>query len=192
MAVKPDRTGCVGNTIKVAGGHYVDLANPDPSTIDIETVASALSKLCRFGCHCPRFYSVAEHSVHAMKLARDDGFRGDALRAVLLHDAAEAYIGDVVKPLKVMLPDYRAVEERMELAVEVRFGIDYARWGTAVKRFDLMMLKAEKCEMWPEDTEQWEGFADIPRRHVSFRFWEPRMAELQFLRIANELDVDPA
>jgi len=182
-----DLTGCRGNTIKVAAGHYIDLANPTPDAIDIDTIAAALSKLCRFGCHCPRFYSLAEHCVHATALAISEGYVGDALRAVFLHDAAEAYIGDVVKPLKVMLPDYAVVEARMEQAVAGSFGINFERWADTVKRFDRMMLKAEKLTLWPDDREEWQGFAEIEARQVIFRFWMPDDAERAFLRFAETL-----
>jgi len=180
-----NRSGCVGNTIKVAAGHYVDLANPTPHSIDIRTIAAALSKMCRFGCHAPRFYSVAEHCIHATDLAVSEGFVGGALRAVFLHDAAEAYIGDVVKPLKVMLPDYAVVERRMEQAVSEAFGVDFERWAETVKRFDWMMLKAEKMTLWPDDCEEWTGFADIDVRQVKFKFFMPAEAELHFMRYAE-------
>lgn len=186
-----DRTGCLGNTIKVAAGHYVDLANPSPESIDIGTIAAALSKLCRFGCHCPRFYSVAEHCIHATALAASEGFVGDGLLAVFLHDAAEAYVGDVVKPLKVMLPDYAIVEQRMERAVSKAFGADFERWADTVKRFDRMMLKAEKLTLWPDDREEWTGFAEIDVRQVKFQFWMPDDAERHFISNAEVLGLLP-
>lgn len=182
-----DRVGCLGNTIKVAAGHYVDLANPHPMSIDLPTIASALSKLCRFGCHCPTFYSVAEHCVHATRLAAADNLCREGLRAVLLHDAAEAYVGDVVKPLKVMLPDYAKVEARMEAAVSERFGVDFKRWSTEIKRYDRMMLKAEKIALWPEDTEEWTGFAEIEDCEVELGLWSPHDAEWKFLFNAEVL-----
>ena len=75
--------GCLKNTIKVAAGHYVDLVNPDPDTIEIRSIASALSKVCRFGGHCPEFYSVAEHCCHAVVLGRQDGLPRSTLIALL-------------------------------------------------------------------------------------------------------------
>ncbi len=98
-----DSFGCIANTIKVAAGHYVDLANPDPATIEIRSIAAGLSKICRFSGQCPRFYSVAEHSLHAAALADFLCVPDEAKAAVLLHDAAEAYIGDMVKPLKICM-----------------------------------------------------------------------------------------
>ena len=95
----------------------------------------------------------AEHCVHATGLAAAEGFRGADLVAILLHDAAEAYCGDMVKPLKIMMLEYAAVERRLEAAIEKAFGIDFKAHETAIKRFDRAMLKAEKIAMWPNDAQ---------------------------------------
>lgn len=184
-----DRFGCLNNTIKVAAGHYVDLVSPDPASIEIISIASALSKICRFGGHCPKFYSVAEHCVHATAMASADGYTGDALMAVFLHDAAEAYLGDMVKPLKVTMPQYSEAEQRMESAIELAFGVDIERWSGVIKKFDRAMLKAEKIAMWPEDKEKWHGFGEIEDREVPFQFWSPEDAERHFLAMAQILHI---
>lgn len=184
-----DRFGCLNNTIKVAAGHYVDLVNPDPESIEVCSIAAALSKVCRFGGHCPRFYSVAEHCVHATSLACSQGYAGDALVAIFLHDAAEAYIGDMVKPLKVLMSQYGEAERRIEAAIEAAFGVDFARWESVIKRFDRAMLKAEKVAMWPEDLETWEGFSEIETYVVNLQLWGPSEAEMQFLAMARTLQL---
>lgn len=101
----------------------------DPATglidkIDIQDIAHALSNLCRYAGHCRRFYSVAEHSVLTYRIAKkrwpDDL---DAQWAALLHDATEAYVGDVPTPLKVLLPDFSTIEDTLaeEIAQEFEF-----------------------------------------------------------------------
>lgn len=185
-----DNFGCLNNTIKVSVGHYVDLVNPDPATIELESIAAALSKVCRFGGHCPRFYSVAEHSVLAANLAYSEGCTKDVLRAVLLHDAAEAYIGDMVKPLKLVVPQYKAIEERIELAIQIAMNVDFQKHHDVIKRFDRAMLKAEKITMWPEDTEKWAGFSDIEDRNVTIHFWSPWQAELKFLDVMRNIELE--
>lgn len=187
MSQVVDTFGCLNNTIKVAAGHYVDLVNPDPSTIEIKSIAKALSRICRFGSHCPNFYSVAEHCFHATGLASNAGWAGDALQAVFLHDAAEAYIGDMVKPLKLNIPQYMEFEKRIESAIEIKFGVHFSRWSEVIKRFDRAMLKAEKTSMWPDDKEKWEGFADIEDFDVVFQCWDPRDAEEMYLLMAKSV-----
>jgi hypothetical protein len=176
-----DTFGCLANTIKVAAGHYVDLADPQPETIDIISIATALGRICRFGGHCPQFYSVAEHCVHAYELARADGLPTEALKAILLHDAAEAYIGDMVRPLKITMPQwYLDLESRFERAIAIRFDVNFERYASAIKCYDRLMLKAEKTTMWPDDETEWNGFGGITMPDVCFRYYRPRDASKEF------------
>src|SRR5579872_2947230 len=81
--------------IQTASGLEFPLFEPRLDAINIEDIAHGLSMICRFTGQCARFYSVAEHSVHVSHLVpREDAAWG------LLHDAAEAYLGDVASPLK--------------------------------------------------------------------------------------------
>lgn len=186
-----DKFGCVGHKIKVASGHYVDLQEPDPNTIDLESIAYALSKTCRYGGHCPTFYSVAEHCVLACILAIADKVDTWTLQAILLHDAAEAYLGDVVKPLKLLLPEYEDLEQRMDGAITTRFDVDLIVYEDAIKTYDRAMLEIEKCQMWPEDREEWEGFG-AESRHIDLCYWSPDEARHEFLRMAETLMIEPS
>lgn len=105
VAAKP-AFGCVGNTIRLRSGLYLNLADPRPEQFTFGDIAGALSKICRFGGQIERLYSVAEHCVHCCDLARREGQNLDTQAAALMHDAAEAFCGDVVKPLKIMLPRF--------------------------------------------------------------------------------------
>lgn len=188
-----DNVGCLNGTIKVAAGHYVDLQNPDPATIDLRSIAAALSKICRFGGHCPKFYSVAEHCCLMYRLAKGDrfgmpyGWIRKCLLEILLHDATEAYVGDMVRPLKVTMPQFGEAERRIERAIEKAYGLDFAAWKTTIKYYDNIMLKAEKLALWPEDTETWHGFENIRSVDVRFQFWSPVYAESEFYNTAIEL-----
>lgn len=110
-------------TIRTASGQYVALLLPDPATINLADIAQALSHVCRFAGHLPGFYSVAEHSLHvSAQLRRTYGDPTIAI-AGLLHDATEAYLGDMVRPLKQAMPAYQEVEARMARAIEARFAL---------------------------------------------------------------------
>jgi hypothetical protein len=94
--------------------------DPDPAKILIDDIAHALAHQCRFGGHASKFYSVAEHSVHVSRHCLPE----HALWG-LLHDASEAYLVDLPRPLK-LLPEfaaYREAERRLQRAVSVRFGL---------------------------------------------------------------------
>lgn len=189
MIKKTDDFGCIGNTIKVAAGHYFDLLRPDPALIDLWSIATALSMTCRYGGHTPRFYSVAEHCVIAAGFALEDGLDEKTVQAVLLHDAAEAFIGDIVKPLKIALPDYQAIEDRMEAAIEKRFDVRIRR-QPVIKAYDRRMYITEKRNMWPEDTTEWLGEDTITPYDIALGYWPPVTAKNQFLIMARDLKID--
>lgn len=83
-------------------GNEIDLLNPKPEAIDIRDIAHSLGMQCRYNGHTSQFYSVAEHSLIVMELvASAGGGKHDQLCA-LMHDAHEAYLGDMIQPLKSM------------------------------------------------------------------------------------------
>lgn len=92
-------------------GEYVDLLNPDPAKIHAPDIAHHLGMLCRYGGGVSRFYSVAEHSVLVADLLEWQGQPSEVVLAGLLHDAAEAYVGDMIAPLKFALRALEAVQQ---------------------------------------------------------------------------------
>lgn len=96
------------------GGRFYPF-DPRPAEVQLEDVAGSLAHTCRFGGHCQRFYSVAEHSLYVARELADCGERVQAYG--LLHDAGEAYVGDIPRPVKARLGDFEAVEARIREAV---------------------------------------------------------------------------
>lgn len=131
-------------------GISFNLLNPEPDSIRINDIAWALSHLCRFTGHTKAFYSVAEHSVRTMWHV-GPGFELEAL----LHDATEAYLGDVSSPLKHMLPTYKAIETTLAHHIRVRFGLPLEE-SPQVKAADLAMLAMERTALMPHHHEEWD------------------------------------
>lgn len=101
-AIKTQRAKHAGerSVMETAGGHWIDLLDPDPADIKLHDIARSLSLVCRFGGHIPFAWSVADHSLLVRQLVIDAGHSELAL-AALHHDSHEAFTGDVPTPLKV-------------------------------------------------------------------------------------------
>ena len=130
-------------------GNKFYFRNPEPTSILIEDIAHSLSLQCRFNGHCDKHYSVPEHSVKVANKALDESPEDYRLAlTALLHDAAETYTGDIVSPLKAILPDFKNVERRVEICISQRFGLTYPL-PDEVKRFDKEVLSDEFVTIAP-------------------------------------------
>lgn len=139
----------VDTCILTHSGIYFDLLDPQPADVSILDISRALSQLCRYTGHTVTHYSVAEHCVRMSHLVTP----GRAL-AALLHDAAEAYVGDVARPLKRLLPNYISIEHRVQSAVFRAFGLD--DWmPRQIQDADRYMLAWERRDLMPEQATAW-------------------------------------
>ena len=136
-------------------GKKIDFNNVTEDDICIEDIAEALSKECRFGGHCKKFYSVAQHSYLTALIVTPDY----ALEA-LLHDATEAYLKDIPSPLKALLPDYKAIEKRLDAVIRRKFGLPEKMSGE-VKKADLVMLATERNFLLKDDGSEWPCLAGV-------------------------------
>lgn len=90
---------------------------PDAAQIDIRDIAHALSMLCRANGHFPHFYSVGQHCIACAEEAAARGYSRRVQLGCLLHDASEAYLADVTRPVKKQLPKYLEIEEPLQDAI---------------------------------------------------------------------------
>ncbi len=171
----------VGPTILLHSGQYFDLLDPAGSSFGIGDIAHGLSMVCRFAGQCHTFYSVAEHCVHASYLAP-----ASHAYAALMHDAAEAFIGDVTRPLKRLLPEYKAIEKQVERAVFARFVVTGAD-DDEVKLVDRQMLAAEQRALMAGHSGTWADCVGFSIPEIDLRCWSPMVAEERFLRRFFEL-----
>lgn len=167
-----------GDWVQTFTGRVFWPMDPLPSEIDIEDIAHALSMQCRFGGHAVRFYSVAEHSV---LLARH--VAPEHRKWALLHDAAEAYLVDVPRPVKPYLGDYRLNEDRLLIAIATRFGLPTELPGRilpeAVSEADHAILADERLQVMAPCIRAWSLLR--PPLGIKMEFWPPAVAERAFL-----------
>ena len=169
-------------TILTASGRYFDILAPTfEETYAIDEIAHALSHICRFTGHTRTFYSVAQHCYHASFLVPKE----HAL-AALMHDAAEAYLGDVSSPLKQLLPDYRAIEEQVEQGVFSHFGIA-TPLHPCVKHADLVMLATEQRDLMPGHAHDWMCLRGIAPMPTLIAPMSPEEARQKFLHRVQQL-----
>lgn len=167
-------------------GQRFDPLHPDPAAICIEDIAHALSMNCRYAGHVRRFYSVAEHSVHVSQAVSPQ----NALWG-LLHDAAEAYIGDLVRPLKHQLPEYRRVEDDLLAVICAKFGLP-TPMPAEVSNVDLRVVVDEKAKLLGPEPEPWQMIADVQPLNIRIHAWNPHQAEYAFLREFYEVGREQA
>lgn len=173
MNSSPNTPTCIQTVV----GHYVDLLNPTPESINLEDIIVASNRIRRFTGHSD--ITLAEHSCRVHDIVRYHlGVKdGRVLRAALLHDAHEAYVGDASSPLKIAMrdvtndihdrSDYDFIESGLADAVAQRFDFDYPH-PAVVKEADTLALAVEADLTWGAGTaESWgldappEGFGDF-------------------------------
>ena len=170
-----------GDWMQVYSGRRFYPLDPRPDEIDAADIAHALSLLCRYGGHVDRFYSVAEHCV-----LMSEAVAPEHALAALLHDATEAYVVDVPRPLKRQLAGYREIEAAVWRAICLRFGL-VGDLPAEVHEADNRILLTERDALMSRTRHPWEqeGLVPLP---VTITGWSPGHAEGRYLaRLARLL-----
>lgn len=177
----------VGDWIQTYSGEPFWPFDPRVDEIRLEDIAHALSNQCRFSGHTRQFYSVAQHSVLVSLEVRRD-----LARQALMHDASEAYLVDLPKPLKnhgVLGWEYRRCEERLMKVIAERFNLGWPL-DPEVKRADLALLAAERWELMGPCSRPWYSEECVSPSLVLVAAYGPEEAKAAFLRRARELGVE--
>lgn len=180
---QPGHEDRIGYGMHVNSGRYYYPLDPRPEEVFIEDIAHGLANQCRFNGQCQRFLSVAEHTWFASQIVP----QSVALEA-LMHDAAEAYIGDLIRPLKLIpaLRDiYLPIERANEVVIAERFRLVYP-WPDAVKKADEAIVTAE---MTQNISNPHKGVLHdaSSEADVKFQFWHPEQAKAMWLARFYEL-----
>lgn len=178
-ATDADRGWFPGDFMQTYTGLRFYPGNPQPDQICIEDIAHGLSMTVRYGGHCKFFYTVAEHCCHLHDAAPEE-FQMWAL----MHDAAEAYLGDIPRPLKLMLPDFKVIEAKVEQVIEDKYDMQFSPNEKAyVKNLDSRILIDERDQVMLHTEDKW--FTDgMEPLGVIIRGWAPQEAKIEFLERA--------
>lgn len=173
------------NWILTHTGKRFDLFEPDVAMIDPRDIAHSLAHLCRFNGHTRGFYSVAQHSCLVADLVP-----AEHKLAALLHDATEAYLGDMTRPLKEWMPYYRGFEDVIWGRVCERFGLGVDLPPT-VHQADLIALATERRDLMPPDPATWDCLVGIEPAPERIRPWPPTEARLTYhQRLMDQLAIE--
>ena len=185
------------STLTTYTGKAFDLLNPKPEMVCIEDIAHSLAHQCRYTGHTREFYSVAQHCV---LMAENPELPGDPM-AKLLHDADEAYIGDIAKPWKRLLlvdtpnkdsansrfpsiGNFQSVtvfERGIQDVIGLALGIDLSH-SAEVKESDIRMMATEIRDIMPKMPPGFEWGVDVSNPvEEKIISWSPGNAEEQFL-----------
>lgn len=148
-------------------GKHFDPAKPEPEKIDIQDIAHALSLTCRGNGHVRTFFSVGQHCINCATEAEARKLPKRVILACLLHDAGEAYMSDVPRPLKPTMPEYQRIEEQLLKVIYTKF------LGTPlneveeklVKEIDDDMLYYDLKELLNEPSER-----NAPKLQISLSY----------------------
>lgn len=174
--------------IQTYSGRKVDLLDPQPDSIFLRDIAWSLARLCRFGGHTntDHIYSVAQHSV----LVSEDVPAEHAL-AGLMHDAHEAYLGDITRPVKDVIEQltggaFSRFETKLQLTVFEAFGIAWPIPET-VGHADLVLLATERKRVLNKSPHEWDLELPEPKPIAINTFDRPIHWQAAFLKRFDEV-----
>lgn len=163
--------------------HVID---PDPEDVLIEDIAHALSMVARANGHFPEFFSVAQHSIQCAREAIARHYVPELSMACLLHDASEAYLSDVTRPVKKNMTMYLHIEEQLQNCIYTKF------LGHVPKGEELILINGidDACLYYEFDhfmDEKLAPSAPVMMSHPEYSSLEMKDVEEEFLELYREL-----
>jgi hypothetical protein len=191
MTVRDGGPPVPGPFLQTVSGRWVNPFDPDPNQLDAGDIARALANQCRFGGHSRVFYSVAQHSVILSDLVEQRGGDVEDAFAALMHDATEAYLGDMPHPIKhrsTLGAAFKEAEDHLGRAIRARFRIKAD--VPEIKRVERALLATESrafsAERW-----HWPELAGVEPLDIELAAWPPDKAAKAFAHRFEELQTKP-
>ena len=154
--------------------HYI--GQNDPKHFDIEDIAHSLGQIPRFNGHCKKSYKVGQHCCIICDLAPDD-----IKLEALMHDSAEAYIGDITRPLKSLVPDIKKIENWLMTQIFANFGLAFP-FPESIDILDSRLLLDEGQQLFKEPVH-WrvDNLTPIGYKFNVDELWDEERSEKEFL-----------
>ncbi|HRR06195.1 MAG TPA: hypothetical protein P5105_02835 [Victivallales bacterium] len=169
--------------IETFSGKIFHPFSPSLDSIDIVDIAHSLSMQCRFNGHCKRFYSVAEHSLNTT-LYFEENYKNASLLSLLalLHDASEAYLSDIPRPIKPFIHNYISAERKLTYSIFAKFAQyqpSKSEWNMIMKA-DNAMLYMEALQLTSTKGKNWD-LPEKPILNIKINCYTSAYAKKKFL-----------
>lgn len=179
-----------------ATGRELHINNINIEDICLEDIAHHLSSYsnCRFGGALPLgiHYSVAQHCCLLAYYALNKLNYPELARNLLMHDASEAYLGDIVRGLKLLLPDYLEIESKVSKLIQIKYNLSHSSGirNKMEKELDSRILLDECMNLIPRHIAIFrKDLEDLEPLGIQFSPWPPQLAYKNFLELCNKLDI---
>ena len=178
-----------GTWMQTFSGRFYPL-DPRPEEFEITDIALSLSRINRYNGHNDAPLSVAQHSVQCVDLVDPLNYGPEEhvhqiKRYMLMHDATEAYVGDMVRPLKSVIPQFKEIEAEVWVACVERFGIEMID-PKLIKYYDNLACAWEKRDLCTS-YEHWPRMPEVPDYLPKMKAWTAKKSERLFLKMFYEL-----
>ena len=177
-----------GTWMQVLDGRRFYPLDPRPEEVFIQDIAQSLSRQIRYNGLSDEIINVGQHSCNAAWFAEMEGYGAKVQLAALMHDAAETYVADMVRPLKVEFPAYREAEDEVTSCINQALNLPIID-HVLIKRFDNLCLAWEKRDMYPS-SEPWPMTLDVPVYCPKLTTWNHQFTCTRFLQLYHWLKAE--
>lgn len=174
--------------IQIANGRIFYPLDPRAEDVFIEDIAQGLSRQIRYNGQSDLIINVAQHSCNCVWIADVEGQSVDVQLAMLMHDAAEYIVGDLIRPIKAITPGFSKTEDAVMAVINERFDLPVID-HKLMKHFDNLALAWEKRDMY-QSAREWPGIPDVPSWCLTMVPWTSARAEHRFLQLFSWLQLE--
>jgi len=164
--------------LQTYSGLIYNIMSPNLEHISIIDIAHSLSMQCRYNGHTKKFYSVAEHSCILCDFAINHDYPLSSRKWALMHDASETYLGDIIRPFKIILNGYQVYEDITLTAIAKKFELNLPI-PNDIQIIDLLILNNERKHLLIPNIFDW-GIGEESLSDIKIECWEPSQAKKEF------------